>query len=114
MVLYLGQAVEVAPCAELFGAPRHPYSRTLLDSVPQVHGDVIRTTVGGDDPRSAPSAARLPLPPALPASARSPIRSARSAARRGSARDAGRRDGRVRRLPLPARVPVRGPPRVSG
>ena len=61
MVLYLGQAVEVAPCAELFGAPRHPYSRTLLDSVPQVHGDVIRTTVGGDvpDPRRPPPGCRF-------------------------------------------------------
>jgi len=61
MVLYLGQAVEVAPCAALFGAPRHPYSRTLLDSVPQVHGDVIRTTVGGDvpDPRRPPSGCRF-------------------------------------------------------
>jgi peptide/nickel transport system ATP-binding protein len=61
MVLYLGQAVELAPCGELFNAPRHPYSRTLLDSVPQVHGDVIRTTVGGDvpDPRRPPSGCRF-------------------------------------------------------
>ena len=61
MVLYLGQAVEMAPCAELFGAPRHPYSRTLLDSVPQVHGEVIRTTVGGDvpDPRRPPPGCRF-------------------------------------------------------
>jgi peptide/nickel transport system ATP-binding protein len=61
MVLYLGQAVEVASCSELFAAPRHPYSRTLLESVPQVHGDVIRATVGGEipDPRRPPPGCRF-------------------------------------------------------
>ena len=61
MVLYLGQTVEVASCSELFSAPRHPYSRTLLDSVPKVHGDVIRTTVGGEipDPRRPPPGCRF-------------------------------------------------------
>jgi peptide/nickel transport system ATP-binding protein len=61
MVLYLGQAVEVASCSELFSAPRHPYSRTLLDSVPKVHGEVIRTTVGGEipDPRRPPPGCRF-------------------------------------------------------
>jgi peptide/nickel transport system ATP-binding protein len=61
MVLYLGQAVEVATCSDLFNAPRHPYSRTLLDSVPQVHGDVVRAGVGGDvpDPRRPPPGCRF-------------------------------------------------------
>jgi peptide/nickel transport system ATP-binding protein len=61
MVLYLGQAVEVASCSELFSAPRHPYSRTLLESVPKVHGEVIRTTVGGEipDPRRPPPGCRF-------------------------------------------------------
>ena len=34
MVLYLGRLVELAPCAELFTRPRHPYTRALLDAVP--------------------------------------------------------------------------------
>jgi oligopeptide/dipeptide ABC transporter ATP-binding protein len=61
MVLYLGQAVEVASCSQLFASPRHPYSRTLLDSVPQVHGDLIEATVGGDvpDPRHPPLGCRF-------------------------------------------------------
>jgi len=61
MVLYLGQSVEVASCARLFCAPRHPYSRTLLDSVPQVHGDAILATVGGEvaDPRHPPPGCRF-------------------------------------------------------
>src|SRR4051812_20756874 len=35
-VMYLGRLVEVAPARELFSAPRHPYTRMLLDSVPDL------------------------------------------------------------------------------
>jgi len=35
-VLYLGRLVEVAPPAELFARPRHPYTRMLLDAVPDL------------------------------------------------------------------------------
>lgn len=34
-VLYAGQLVELAPVAELFAAPRHPYTRTLLAALPE-------------------------------------------------------------------------------
>lgn len=33
-VMYLGRLVEVAPTAELFARPAHPYTRTLLASIP--------------------------------------------------------------------------------
>jgi oligopeptide/dipeptide ABC transporter ATP-binding protein len=35
-VLYAGQLVELAPVAELFAEPRHPYTRTLLAALPTV------------------------------------------------------------------------------
>jgi peptide/nickel transport system ATP-binding protein/oligopeptide transport system ATP-binding protein len=34
LVMYLGRAVESGPTGAVFGAPRHPYTRMLLESVP--------------------------------------------------------------------------------
>lgn len=34
MVLYLGQVMEIAPREQLYGAPRHPYTRALLAANP--------------------------------------------------------------------------------
>ena len=36
VVMYAGQIVEEAPAAALFATPRHPYTRLLLRSIPQV------------------------------------------------------------------------------
>jgi peptide/nickel transport system ATP-binding protein len=35
-VLYLGRLVEVADAKKLFSAPQHPYTRMLLDAVPDL------------------------------------------------------------------------------
>jgi oligopeptide transport system ATP-binding protein len=36
LVMYLGRLVEEGPVGQVFAAPRHPYTRGLLDSVPSV------------------------------------------------------------------------------
>jgi peptide/nickel transport system ATP-binding protein len=61
IVMYLGQAIESAACAELFSSPRHPYSRMLLESIPNIRGDVVRTIIRSDvpDPRHPPSGCRF-------------------------------------------------------
>ncbi len=35
-IMYLGRMVEFGPADELFTAPRHPYTRLLLDTIPDV------------------------------------------------------------------------------
>ncbi|MGW5156314.1 ABC transporter ATP-binding protein [Nonomuraea wenchangensis] len=47
-VMYAGRLVELAPVRELFDAPRHPYTRALLDAIPSRHrrGEPLRTIPG--------------------------------------------------------------------
>src|SRR5690606_22866355 len=33
-VMHLGQLAEIGPAEELYRAPRHPYTKALLDSIP--------------------------------------------------------------------------------
>ncbi|MCX7660047.1 MAG: ATP-binding cassette domain-containing protein [Caldimonas manganoxidans] len=50
-VMYLGRLVELAPKRELFGRPRHPYTRMLLDAIPDIHmTGRARTPVQGEVP----------------------------------------------------------------
>ncbi len=50
-VMYLGRLVEVAGKAELFARPRHPYTRMLLDAIPDIRmSGRARTPVQGEVP----------------------------------------------------------------
>jgi peptide/nickel transport system ATP-binding protein len=50
-VMYLGRVVEMAPVAQLFARPRHPYTRMLLDAVPDLAmSGKSRTPVAGEVP----------------------------------------------------------------
>lgn len=57
-VMYLGRLVELAPTRELFARPRHPYTRMLIDAIPDVRmSGTARTPVTGEvpNPLSPPS-----------------------------------------------------------
>jgi peptide/nickel transport system ATP-binding protein len=50
-VMYLGRLVELAGKHQLFGQPRHPYTRMLLDAIPKMHDTGhARTPVQGEVP----------------------------------------------------------------
>ena len=50
-VMYLGRLVEIASAEQLFVAPRHPYTRLLLETIPSVEiAGREREPVGGEVP----------------------------------------------------------------
>ncbi|GLX97280.1 ABC transporter ATP-binding protein [Herbidospora sp. NBRC 101105] len=69
IVLYLGRIVEEGPVEEVFGNPRHPYTRALLSSAPSLgdgfSGPKVTLTEDLDDTEAAgpgcPLAARCPF-----------------------------------------------------
>ncbi len=55
IVLYLGRIMEIAPSAELYANPRHPYTRALLSAIPSPvpGGKRQRQLLTGDIPSPA-------------------------------------------------------------
>ncbi|OZF36191.1 dipeptide/oligopeptide/nickel ABC transporter ATP-binding protein [Rhodococcus sp. 14-2496-1d] len=81
-IMYAGNVVETGPVSEVFGAPRHPYTKGLLDSVPvhAVRGENLKS-IGGTPPdlHSIPDGcvyqARCPLAREICISTRPPLES---------------------------------------
>jgi len=50
-IMYLGRLVEVAPVRDLFHHSRHPYTRMLLDAIPDLEmSGQRRCSIGGEVP----------------------------------------------------------------
>jgi peptide/nickel transport system ATP-binding protein len=62
LVMYAGQVAELGATAAVFGTPRHPYSRALLEAFPSIRGEKVALTgIAGAPPNlaSPPSGCRF-------------------------------------------------------
>jgi peptide/nickel transport system ATP-binding protein len=66
-VMYLGRIIEIAPSQELFRNPRHPYTRMLLDAVPQFDATgTRRNPIEGEIPNPLDPPKGCPFHPRCP------------------------------------------------
>ena len=91
LVMYAGKLAEKAPAETIVDAPRHPYTRLLISSLPEVGVRFDETRLAGipgKPPSLLDAAGRLPVPRPLPARVRE-VRGG-AAVRRGRAGARGR------------------------
>jgi len=66
-VMYLGRLVELAPAETLFTAPRHPYTRALMEAIPDLEmTGRQRIPVGGEVPSPIDPPSGCPFHPRCP------------------------------------------------
>jgi peptide/nickel transport system ATP-binding protein len=66
-VMYLGRLVEVAPAETLFTTPRHPYTRALMEAIPDLEmTGRQRIPVGGEVPSPISPPSGCPFHPRCP------------------------------------------------
>jgi len=66
-VMYLGRIVELGPAEDIFRTPRHPYTRLLLEAIPDLRQiGRRRTPVGGEVPSPIAPPTGCPFHPRCP------------------------------------------------
>jgi peptide/nickel transport system ATP-binding protein len=65
-IMYAGKIVEEAPTEIIFGAPAHPYTRFLIDSLPKFGDKTTRSSVPGNPPSLVNLPSGCPFHPRCP------------------------------------------------
>lgn len=65
-IMYAGKIVEEATTEQIFGQPKHPYTRFLIDSLPKFGDKNVRSSVPGSPPSLAELPSGCPFHPRCP------------------------------------------------